>query len=139
VFDLKRQQIDARTRYRLLHGLTGVFLWPGLSGILVFVVLSGVSGGSTERQPRGIVASRGGMKHIDKSQWDVLRFVENIVPVFCVLLAIACCIFVYESKKRTIVTASKTLRGWSLVWMWLGVGLSIFVILAPVGWILASR
>jgi hypothetical protein len=132
-------QIDARIRYRLLFGLTGVFLWPGFSGILVFMTLSGISGGSTEHQPRGYVASHGRMTRIDGTQWDLLRLFENILPVFGVLLAIACGISVYESRKNTIVRASGTLRGWSVLWMWLCVGLSIFVIFAPVAWVLIKR
>ena len=132
-------QIDARIRYRLLFGLTGVFLWPGFSGILVFIILSRISGGSTEHRARGFVEGHGRITRIDGAQWDLLRLFENILPVFCVLLAIACGIFVYESKKNTIVRASATLRGWSVLWMWLCVGLSIFVIFAPVAWVLMRR
>lgn len=139
MIDWNNRQIDARTRHRLLFGLTGVFLWPGLVGAFAIAVLSGIAGGSTERQARGFIASHGRMHRIDDTLWDLLRVFENLTPIFAVLLAIACCVFIYECKRGTIRQSNTVLRTWAVVHLWLCVGLSAFILLAPLAWILFKR
>lgn len=144
LFDESKDRADSfrlsvRLRYRLVYGWTGVFLWPGFSGVLVLAILSGIAGGSTSRQPRGLVSGHGRLTRVDPALWDVLRWFENAWPIFAGMLLLALGIFVLESARGKTTATSGVTRLLAVASFWIWAGLSVFVLLAPIVYVLLAR